>query len=61
MAGCPRHRRWDRLLERLRLRDSKRRECGDWFGEEPPDSLVREPRRPLPFGPSATTTLDLAE
>jgi hypothetical protein len=29
-----------------RVRNDDR--CGDWFEELPPDSFVREPRRPLP-------------
>jgi hypothetical protein len=43
----------------LRLRKRRDNGCGDWLGEEPPDSLVREPRRPHPFGPSATAIIDL--
>jgi hypothetical protein len=32
--------------------------CGDWFEELPPDSFVREPRRPLPSAPSASIALE---
>jgi hypothetical protein len=43
----------------LRLRKRRDDGCGDWLGKEPPDSLVREPRRPRPSSPSATAVLDL--
>jgi len=33
--------------------------CGDWFDELPPESLVREPRRPRPSAPSASVALEL--
>jgi len=33
--------------------------CGDWFDEPPPDSFVREPRRPLPGAPSTSVALEL--
>jgi hypothetical protein len=33
--------------------------CGDWFEELPPDSFVREPRRPLPSSSSGGVALDL--
>jgi hypothetical protein len=33
--------------------------CGDWFEELPPNSGVREPRRPRPSVPSASIALEL--
>jgi hypothetical protein len=33
--------------------------CGDWFDEPPPDSFVREPRRPPPGAPSTSVALEL--
>lgn len=33
--------------------------CGDWFEELPPDSFVREPRRPRPSAPSSSIVLEL--
>jgi hypothetical protein len=33
--------------------------CGDWFEELPPDSGVREPRRPRPSAPSSSIALEL--
>jgi hypothetical protein len=33
--------------------------CGDWFEELPPDSSVREPRRPLPSSSSGGVALEL--
>jgi len=33
--------------------------CGDWFEELPPDSFVREPRRPRPSAPASAITLEL--
>jgi hypothetical protein len=33
--------------------------CGDWFEELPPDSFVREPRRPRPNAPSSNVSLEL--
>jgi hypothetical protein len=33
--------------------------CGDWFEELPPDSLVREPRRPRPGAPASSIALEL--
>ena len=33
--------------------------CGDWFEELPPDSSVREPRRPRPGAPSSSIALEL--
>jgi len=32
--------------------------CGDFWLEEPPDSFVREPRRPRPFAPGGAVVLD---
>jgi ketosteroid isomerase-like protein len=32
--------------------------CGDWFKELPPDSGVREPRRPRPSVPSSSIALE---
>jgi hypothetical protein len=48
-----------RLLRFLRL---ERTRCGDFFIDEPPpNSFVREPRRPKPFSPSATAILELPD
>jgi len=47
-----------RLLSFFRRRPA---ECGDWLEELPPDSLVREPRRPRPSAPSASVALDLPD
>jgi hypothetical protein len=33
--------------------------CGDWYFEPPPDSFVREPRRPRPGAPSTSVALEL--
>jgi hypothetical protein len=33
--------------------------CGDWFEELPPDSFVREPRRPRLSPPSSAIALEL--
>jgi hypothetical protein len=33
--------------------------CGDWFEELPPDSFVRETRRPLPSSSSGGVALEL--
>jgi hypothetical protein len=33
--------------------------CGDRFEEPPPDSFVREPRRPRPGAPSTSVALEL--
>jgi hypothetical protein len=33
--------------------------CGDWFEELPPDSFVREPRRPRPSAPPSSVALEL--
>jgi hypothetical protein len=33
--------------------------CGDWYLEPPPDSFVREPRRPRPGAPSTSVALEL--
>jgi hypothetical protein len=50
-----------RLLRFLRLERTLGR-CGDFFIDEPPpDSFVREPRRPKPFSPSATAMLELPD
>jgi hypothetical protein len=50
------------MLERARSffgfvrRDAR---CGEWFEELPPDSFVREPRRPRPTAPSSSVALEL--
>ena len=36
-------------------------ECGDWLEELPPDSFVREPRRPRPSAPSTSVALELPD
>jgi hypothetical protein len=50
------------LLRFLRVGRSKR-ECGDFFLDEPPPpgSFVREPRRPKPHSPSGTAMLELPD
>ena len=59
-ADAPRCRRRS-VLDRVRLflravrNDSA---CGDWFEELPPESLVREPRRPRPNAPSTSVALE---
>jgi hypothetical protein len=55
--GCRRRSLLDRVRALLRLvrNDSG---CGDWFAEPPPDSFVREPRRPLPPSSSGSIALE---
>jgi hypothetical protein len=46
-----------RSVLRLARNDSG---CGDWYVEPPPpDSFVREPRRPRPSSPSTSAALEL--
>ena len=60
MSGCRDGWRL-RLLRFLRLERTLGR-CGDFFIDEPPpESFVREPRRPKPFSPSATAMLELPD
>ena len=51
------------VLRRLAAFLSRRRGsgCGDWLEELPPDSFVREPRRPRPSAPSTSVALDLPD
>jgi hypothetical protein len=35
--------------------------CGDFPLEDPPDALVREPRRPRPFAPGGAVALELPD
>jgi hypothetical protein len=46
------------LLERLREFLRHDAGCGDWFEDLPPDSFVREPRRPLPPSSSGSVALE---
>jgi hypothetical protein len=57
---CRRRGRLHRVLTFLRLRRD-RPACGDWLEEPPPDSFVREPRRPCPSAPSASVALELPD
>jgi hypothetical protein len=45
----------------IRLVGWRQKRCGDFFLEEPPppDSFVREPRRPTPQAPGGSIALDL--
>lgn len=47
-----------RFFAFLRQKDRCETVCGDWFGEEPPDIGVREPRRPRPGSGSSSIVLD---
>jgi hypothetical protein len=50
-----------RLVRFVRLERTLGR-YGDFFIDEPPpDSFVREPRRPKPFSPSSTAMLELPD
>ena len=57
-----RHRRsrFKRLLEFLGFRSCEQL-CGDFLLEDPPDSFVREPRRPRPIAPGGAVALDLPD
>jgi hypothetical protein len=46
------------LLDRLRALLRRDARCGDWFEDLPPDSFVREPRRPVPPSPSGSVALE---
>jgi hypothetical protein len=50
-----------RFFETVRFRRSLRR-CGDFlFDDPPPDSFVREPRRPRPAAPGGAVALELPD
>jgi hypothetical protein len=52
---------FSRVLAALRFRHSLRR-CGDFLLEDPPpDSFVREPRKPLPHAPGGAVALKLPD
>jgi hypothetical protein len=56
-VNCRRESGWRRLLGFFR---QSRKRCGDLFlDESPPDSFVREPRRPLPSSSSGSVALEL--
>jgi hypothetical protein len=51
----------NRVVAILRFKRSLRR-CGDFFLEElPPDSFVREPRKPRPHTPGGAIALKLPD
>jgi hypothetical protein len=54
---CRRRSLLDRVRALLRIVRHDAR-CGDWFEEPPPDSFVREPRRPLPPSSSSSIALE---
>jgi hypothetical protein len=56
--GCGRPGAIQRLLSFFRRRHA---ECGGWLEELPPDSFVREPRRPHPSAPSTGVALELPD
>jgi hypothetical protein len=57
--GCSRRGVFERVKSFLRLARNDSAGCGDWFDEPPPDSFVREPRRPRPGAPSTSVALEL--
>jgi hypothetical protein len=58
-SGCRRRGVLERVKSFLRLARNDSAGCGDWFDEPPPDSFVREPRRPRPGAPSTSAALEL--
>jgi len=54
---CRRRSLLDRVRALLRLIRHDAR-CGEWFEDLPPDSFVREPRRPLPSSSSGSVALE---
>ncbi|HEY2940472.1 MAG TPA: hypothetical protein VGJ27_11730 [Gaiellaceae bacterium] len=56
--NCRRRSLLDRVRSLLRFARNDSR-CGDWYVEPPPDSFVREPRRPRPSTPSTSVALEL--